>query len=78
MTKLGNSAAVVIDKNIMELLDMDSSTPVEISLGADGASLVLRPIRDEQELEDRRRRFEAAKKESIKRQGGALKKLADR
>ena len=77
MTKLGNSAAIVIDKNIMDLLNMDASMPVEISLGDDGASLVLRPVREEQQ-EDRRRRFETAKKEGIKRHGGAYKKLADR
>lgn len=77
MTRLGNSAAIVIDKNIMDLLNMDANTPVEISLGADGASLVLRPLRDE-EVPERRRRFEEAKKESIKRQGGAYKKLATR
>lgn len=59
----------------MELLDMDNTTPVEITVGPDGASLIVRPVRDEEENE---RRFEAARKESIKRHGGAFKKLAER
>lgn len=74
-TKVGNSAALVIDRNIMDLLNMDSHTPVEITLGTDGASLILRPVRDE-EANDRR--IEAARKESLKRHSGAFKKLADR
>jgi antitoxin component of MazEF toxin-antitoxin module len=74
-TKLGNSAAIVIDKAIMELLGMDNKSSVEISIGPDGKSLILRPVEDE---EDDRRRFEKARKQSIAQYGKAYKKLADR
>ena len=74
-TKLGNSAALVIDKPIMDLLGMNSKTPVEISIGSDGRSLVLRPVQDE---EENSRRFEEARKESIAQHGEAYKKLAHR
>ena len=74
-TKLGNSAALVIDKPIMDLLGMDNKTSVEISLGPDGTSLVLRAVRDE---EENSRRFEEARKESVRQHGEAYKKLAQR
>ena len=74
-TKLGNSAALVIDKPIMQILGMDNNTPVEITIGPDGDSLILRPVRDE---EENRRRFERARKESTAQHGEAYKKLAKR
>jgi len=74
-TKLGNSAAIVIDKAIMELLGMDNKSSVEISIGPDGKSLILRPVEDE---EENHRRFENARKQSVAQYGKAYKKLADR
>jgi antitoxin MazE len=41
----GNSAALIIDKPILQLLAMDIGTPVEIS--TDGRSLTISPVRDE-------------------------------
>lgn len=75
LTKLGNSLALVIDKPILDLLNMSTETPVEIALGADGKSLIVRAVADE---EHNRRQFEAALKKTNKRHGGALKKLADK
>lgn len=75
LTKLGNSAALIIDKSVLELLNIDSNTLLEISLGPDATSLIVRPIQDQDE---NRQRFEKAKREDIKRHGGAYKKLAGR
>ncbi len=75
LTKLGNSSALVIDRPIMELLNMSIDVPVEISIGADGKSLIVRAISNE---EGNRKQFEAALKQTNKRHGGALKKLADK
>ena len=75
LTKLGNSSALVIDRPIMELLNMSNDVPVEITMGADGKSLIVRAVSDE---EGNRKQFEAALKQTNKRHGGALKKLADK
>ena len=75
LTKLGNSSALIIDRPIMELLNLSNDVSVEITLGADGKSLIVRAVPDE---EDNRKQFEAALKQTNMRHGGALKKLADR
>lgn len=43
LTMHGNSAALVIDKPIMNLLRIDMKTPLEIT--TDGANLIISPIR---------------------------------
>ncbi len=73
LTKLGNSSALVIDRPILDLLNMNNDTPVEITMGADGKSLIIRAVTDE---EANRRNFKKAVKEGNKRYGGAMKKLA--
>lgn len=49
MIQHGNSAAIVIDKPIMELLDFDIETPLEIS--TDGKNLIISPIKDINRME---------------------------
>jgi antitoxin component of MazEF toxin-antitoxin module len=49
MIQHGNSAAIIIDKPIMELLDFDIDTPLEIS--TDGRNLIISPIKDIERLE---------------------------
>ena len=71
LTRHGNSMALVIDKGILELLNIDDKTPLEIS--TDGTLLIISPVRDEK----RRRQFhEALGKANIK-YGHALKRLAN-
>ena len=45
LTAHGNSAALIIDKAILELLNIDMSTPLEIV--TDGESLIISPMRDD-------------------------------
>ena len=54
LTPHGNSAALVIDKPILELLNIDMKTPLEIS--TDGRSLVISPVLDR----SRQKKFDAA------------------
>jgi antitoxin component of MazEF toxin-antitoxin module len=54
LSKHGNSLALVIDRSILELLDIDEQTPLQIS--TDGRALVIVPAQDEK----RRKRFEQA------------------
>lgn len=66
----GNSAALIIDKPIMELLKMNMETPLEIS--TDGRNLIISPV----ESYRREKRFRSALDKVNKTHGKTLKKLA--
>jgi antitoxin component of MazEF toxin-antitoxin module len=71
LSKHGNSLALVIDRSILDLLNIDENTSLEIS--TDGESLVVAPVRDAR----RRKRFEKALAASNERYSKALKRLAE-
>ena len=71
LTKHGNSLALVIDRGVLELLDIDADTP--LSLTTDGKCLIVAPVRDP----ERREKFRAALEEGNRRYRKALRKLAD-
>jgi antitoxin MazE len=71
LTKHGNSLALVIDKPVLDLLEIDSETPLSIT--TDGTCLVLSPIRDP----EHQARFRKAVAEGNNRYAKALKRLAD-
>jgi death-on-curing family protein len=71
LTKHGNSLALVIDKPVLDLLEIDSETPLSIT--TDGTCLVLSPIRDPKH----QARFRKAVAEGNNRYAKALKRLAD-
>lgn len=70
LTKHGNSLALVIDKGVLDLLNIDDKTPLDIS--TDGKILLISPVRDEK----RKRQFEEALEKVNKKYGRALKRLA--
>jgi antitoxin component of MazEF toxin-antitoxin module len=70
LTKHGNSLALVIDRAVLDLLKIDTDTPLEIS--TDGQVLVISPVRDEEHRDRFRKALEAANR----RYGRALKRLA--
>jgi len=45
----GNSSALIIDKPIMELLNIDFETPLELS--TDGNNIIISPVKDKSRLE---------------------------
>ena len=71
LVKHGNSWALVIDRPILELLQIAPETPLEIS--TDGDVLVIHPQRDpaRQEL------FKSALDRINRKYGRALKRLAE-
>jgi antitoxin component of MazEF toxin-antitoxin module len=71
LTKHGNSLALVIDRPILDLLKIDTDTPLDIS--TDGQRLIVAPA----EQSDRRKKFEAAQRTAHKRYGKAFKRLAE-
>jgi antitoxin MazE len=71
LSKHGNSLALVIDRAILDLLDIDEDTALEMS--TDGEALVVAPVRDKK----RQKRFEQALASTNKRYGKALRRLAE-
>ncbi len=71
LTKHGNSYALVIDKPILEMLQITPETPLE--LVTNGDTLVIRPVRDEK----RQKQLDKTLDEINRRYGRALKKLAE-
>lgn len=67
----GNSAALIIDKPILEILKVDMNTPLEVT--TDGESLIISPVRDK----DRDKRFKAALENVNINHEKTLKKLAE-
>jgi pSer/pThr/pTyr-binding forkhead associated (FHA) protein len=45
LTAIGNSLGIIIDKPILELLNIDKDTPLEVR--TDGAGLIIRPVHDD-------------------------------
>jgi len=66
----GNSAALIIDKPILDLLKVNMTTPLEVS--TDGKNLIISPV----ENEKRETRFRAALDKVNKAHGKTLRKLA--
>ena len=71
LTRHGNSLALVIDKGVLELLNIDDQTPLEIT--TDGSILLISPVRDEK----RRSQFQEAVGRVNAKYGRALKRLAE-
>lgn len=66
----GNSAALIIDKPIMELLKIDMKTPLELS--TDGRNLIVSPVSSP----ERQKKFRAAMAKVMARHGKTFAKLA--
>jgi antitoxin MazE len=70
LTKHGNSLALVLDKGVIELLNIDAETLLEIS--TDGSLLLITPVKDEK----RRRQFHDALEKTNAKYARTLRKLA--
>ena len=71
LSRHGNSLALVIDKGILEILDIDGRTP--LALWTDGRCLVVTPERDPA----RKRRFERVLRAVNRKHGRVLRRLAE-
>ena len=71
LTRHGNSLALVIDKGVLDLLNIDDQTQLEIS--TDGTLLLISPVRDEK----RKQQFHETLEKVNTKYGRALKRLAD-
>ena len=71
LTSHGNSAALIIDKALLEILKIDMDTPLEIV--TDGENLIISPVRDGTQ----RQRVTQALEKVNARHGKTLKRLAE-
>ena len=71
LTKHGNSLALVIDRAVLDLLKINTDTPLDIS--TDGQVLVISPVRDKAH----QAKFKKALESANKKYGRALKRLAE-
>jgi len=71
LTKHGNSLALVIDRGVLELLNIDAKTSLHIR--TDGKCLIITPTKNAL----RQKKFQAALKEGNQRYEAMLKRLAD-
>ena len=71
LTKHGNSLALVIDRGILDLLDISADTPLTIK--TDGKCLIVTPAQDTA----RRKKFRTALAKVNRQYGSALRKLAE-
>jgi len=71
LTKHGNSLALVIDRGVLDILDIDAGTPLSVT--TDGKCLVVSPVRNQK----RQKRFRVALAEGNRKYSKMLKRLAD-
>jgi antitoxin MazE len=67
----GNSLALVIDKPILEMLDISADTPLEVTTNGD--SLLVSPVRDK----TRQKRLRASLDKINQKCGDDLRRLAE-
>ncbi len=66
----GNSAALIIDKPILDILKVDMNTSLEIT--TDGKNLIISPIKDEK----RHKKFQSALEKVNQGHEATLRKLS--
>lgn len=69
LSRHGNSMALIIDRPVLELLNITADTPLEIR--TDGEALIITPVHDP----ERAQRLQDALDDANQRYGRALKRL---
>jgi antitoxin component of MazEF toxin-antitoxin module len=71
LTRQGNSLALVIDRSLRELMEIDAGTPLKVSV--EGRRLIIEPLSET----ERQARFKKAVDKVDREHGKAMKKLAE-
>lgn len=74
LSAIGNSLGIVIEKPILELLNITRDTELEVT--TDGSRLIIEPVRTGED-EGRRGRVSAATKRVMKNHDRTLRRLAE-
>lgn len=72
LTNIGNSLGLIIERPVLELLNIDKDTQLDVS--TDGDALIIRPVRAE--IGDKRARVKASAAKLMKAHHETMKKLA--
>ena len=72
LTRQGNSLAIIIDRPILDMLDINEKTPLKLT--TDKGKIILEPV-SAKEIEQR---FNAASEKVQKRFGRMFKRLAEK
>lgn len=70
LTRLGNSSALVVDRTIMQLMDIDADTPLKLTV--DGRRLIIEPLSDE----ERKSKFQRVMVKTGRKNAELFKRLA--
>ena len=79
LSRHGNSLAILIDKPILELLNLDENTPLRIS--TDGRNILIEPERESAAapgIVSTNEKIQAAYEKLTEQYAAGLKKLADK
>jgi len=71
LTRTGNSLALVLDRPLLNLANIDADTPLEVS--TDGQVIIVSPVRDRRRAARLKKIVDAAHREY----GGVFKRLAE-
>ncbi len=71
LRKVGNSQAIVLDKSILELLKINTETPLNVSTNGD--VILIKPVRDKKNQQQLKKNLDFINKEY----GEVLKKLSE-
>ncbi|MCA9770463.1 AbrB/MazE/SpoVT family DNA-binding domain-containing protein [Candidatus Dependentiae bacterium] len=75
LSKYGNSLALIIDKPILDLLNITAQTVLEIT--TDGTNITIRPVKKGKKRDDKDQKIMKAVKKIMDRYADDLQKLAD-
>jgi antitoxin component of MazEF toxin-antitoxin module len=70
LTRLGNSNALIFDRTLMNLMEIDGETPLKLTV--EGRRLIVEPLSDE----ERARKFQKVARRVIQKNSELLKRLA--
>jgi antitoxin component of MazEF toxin-antitoxin module len=70
LSRLGNSSAFVVDRTMMQLMDIDADTPLRVTV--EGRKLIIEPLSDA----ERAKKFNRVKAKVLRDNEEALRRLA--
>lgn len=70
LTRLGNSSALVVDRALMQLMDIDADTPLKVTV--QGRRMTVEPLSDE----ERAAKFEQVMKKTGRKNAELFRRLA--
>jgi antitoxin component of MazEF toxin-antitoxin module len=77
LTRHGDDLVLVLDKSIIRALGITDETQVSVSVSVASDSIIVTPVRPDDNDRERRRRFEDAKRETFEKYDAVFRRLAE-